>query len=83
MSDKQLVRVNQNRMLFGVASGVAQYFNVDPTIVRVLFVVFTLMTSVAPGIVAYLILLLLMPEDSYMAENDSFDPDDIVIKDLD
>ena len=81
MSEKRLARINQDRMLFGVASGVADYFNIDPTIIRALFVIGTIMGG--PGILAYFILLLVMPEDGYTGSVESFDPDEIVIKDID
>lgn len=81
MSEKRLARINQDRMLFGVASGVADYFNIDPTIIRALFVIGTIMGG--PGILAYFILLLVMPEDGYAGSVESFDPDEIVIKDID
>jgi phage shock protein PspC (stress-responsive transcriptional regulator) len=56
-----LRRAYHGRMLAGVAAGVADYFDVDPTIVRVAFVVSTLFGGA--GIAAYLACLLLIPEE--------------------
>lgn len=79
VSEKRLARVNDQRMLFGVAAGVANYLNIDPTIVRALFVIGTILGG--PGILAYFILLLVMPEDGFTGSVETFDPDEIVIKD--
>ena len=59
--EKRLTRSTNNQMIAGVAAGIANYFNIDPTIVRLIFVV-TALTG-GPGILAYLIMWLLMPED--------------------
>ena len=56
---RRMVKSN-DRMIFGVASGVAEYFSLDPTLVRVGFVIFSFLFC-AVGIVAYLAMALLMP----------------------
>ena len=57
---RHLYRSTQNRMLAGVAGGLADYFNLDPTVVRVL--VFLALLSVGPfGLLAYAILAFLIP----------------------
>ncbi len=59
-SSRQLYRSNQNRMLAGVAGGLAEYFNLDPTVVRVL--VFLALLSAGPfGLVGYALLAVLIP----------------------
>lgn len=47
-------------MLFGVCGGIAEYFNVDPTIVRLLWVLFIL--AGGTGILAYIIAAVIVPE---------------------
>ncbi len=59
--EKRLTRSTNNQMIAGVAAGIANYFNIDSTIVRLIFVV-TALTG-GPGILAYLIMWVLMPED--------------------
>jgi phage shock protein PspC (stress-responsive transcriptional regulator) len=56
-----LRRPYQDRMLAGVAAGVARYFGVDPVIVRIAFVVLTVVGGA--GIPLYLAGLLLIPEE--------------------
>lgn len=58
---KQLWRSIIDRKLFGVCGGLGEYFDIDPTLVRILFVIFTLM-SFGFGVLLYVILLLSMPE---------------------
>ena len=58
---KKLYRSNQNRMLAGVCGGIAEYFNIDPTVVRIAWAILSLMGAL--GIMAYVICLVLMPEN--------------------
>lgn len=58
---KRLVRSTKDRKLAGVCGGLAQYFEVDPTVVRVIFVLLGLPGG-APGIIVYVLLWLVMPE---------------------
>lgn len=51
-------------MLAGVCAGLAEYMNVDPTVVRVVYVALTIFSAGFPGLLLYLILLLLMPNDT-------------------
>ncbi|MHB8931452.1 MAG: PspC domain-containing protein, partial [Melioribacteraceae bacterium] len=62
MRDK-LYRSRRVKVFGGVAGGLAQYFNIDPIIVRILFVVFTLMHGI--GIVIYIILWIVIPEEPF------------------
>ena len=57
--EKKLYRNSQNKMLAGVCSGLAEYINIDPTIVRVIWALVGLSGA---GIVAYLICALIIPE---------------------
>jgi len=64
---RKLYRNSNDRMVSGVASGVATYFDIDPVVVRILFVVLTLI-SFGWGILIYLILLIAMPEAKTKAQ---------------
>lgn len=63
MEPKKLKR-SSNKMLAGVCAGLAEYMNVDPTVVRVVYVALTIFSAGFPGLLLYLILLLLMPNDT-------------------
>lgn len=58
---KRLTRSKSDRMLAGVASGLANYLGVDPTILRIAFVVLTVFGG--SGILLYLIFWIIMPEE--------------------
>ena len=57
---RKLYRSRSNRKLAGVCGGLAEYFTIDTTLVRVLFVVLAVMGG--PGVLAYLLLWILVPE---------------------
>ena len=57
---KRLYRSNANRMLAGVCGGIAEYFNIDPTIVRIIWVIATLFGFA--GAVIYIAGAFIIPE---------------------
>ena len=80
MSNKRLERRRYDKMIFGVASGVAAHFNLDPVIIRLLFVLLTL--AGGPGILIYVVMALLMPEEPEVtAKAHVLDDEEIIIKD--
>lgn len=60
---KRLYRSRTDRKLAGVCAGLADYFGVDPTIVRILFVLLAL--AGGPGLIFYIILALIIPEEGF------------------
>lgn len=58
---RHLYRSRSQRMLFGVCGGLGEYFKIDPTLVRLAFVVASLMGG--PGLIAYVVLLIVVPEE--------------------
>ena len=58
---RRLTRSNRNKMIEGVCGGLAEYLNMDPTVVRVLYILVSILSAAFPGIVAYIILMFLMP----------------------
>lgn len=57
------LKKSADRMIGGVCGGVAEYFDVDPTIVRVAYACLTAFSAGFPGVVLYLILCLIMPRN--------------------
>ena len=57
--EKRLYRSRTNRIIWGVCGGLAEYFNLDPAIIRVIFVLLTFAGGV--GIIAYIILAIIAP----------------------
>src|SRR5207244_1759900 len=60
---KRLYRSNHDVMIAGVAGGLAEYFNIDPTIVRLVFVLLAFVSMAVPVVLIYLILWIIMPRN--------------------
>lgn len=58
--EKRLYRSRTQRMLGGVAGGIAEYFNTDPTIIRLLMVLFAI--PAGAGVFFYIVAWIIMPE---------------------
>jgi len=67
MTAKRLYRSRIDRMIAGVCGGLAKYFDIDPTIVRVLFVVSIFVGG--GGIIAYIILWIVVPEEQIIFQS--------------
>ena len=63
--NKRLYRSRKEKMIGGVCGGLAGYFDIDPVIVRVLFVVAVFMGG--SGILAYIVCWIIMPEEPFTA----------------
>lgn len=59
---KRLARPKQGRVIAGVAAGIANYFNIDPVLVRVGWILL-LLPGGLPGLIPYAIFWLVMPEE--------------------
>jgi phage shock protein C len=57
---KQLY-LSDNKKLFGVCGGLGEYFESDPTLIRLAWIVLTVLTCVVPGIIGYIIAALVIP----------------------
>lgn len=60
----RLYRSRNDRMIAGVCGGIAARFGLDPTLVRVVWALGTIFLAGLPGVVVYLILMLVMPEEA-------------------
>jgi phage shock protein PspC (stress-responsive transcriptional regulator) len=59
---RPLRRSRTDRQIAGVVGGLAEYFRIDPTLLRVAYVVGSIVSAAFPGLLVYLILWLLIPE---------------------
>ena len=60
---KRLKRSTTDVWLGGVCGGIAEYFDIDPTLVRIGYVVLSLGRAAFPGLLIYLILWMIMPKE--------------------
>ena len=58
---KRLYKSNKNKSICGVCGGIAEYFDIDPTLVRLAWVLFTCFAG--SGLLAYIICAIVIPED--------------------
>lgn len=60
---KKLTRSKSNKIISGVCGGIGEFFGVDPTLIRVAFVLLGISTSTTSFIVIYLVSTIIIPED--------------------
>jgi phage shock protein C len=60
--DKRLYKIEQGKMLAGVCGGIGEYFNVDPSLIRIAWVLFSLVGG--SGLLAYIIAAIILPRKS-------------------
>ncbi len=68
---RPLRRSRTNRQIAGVIGGLAEHFRFDPTLLRVIYVVGSLVSAAFPGILVYILLWLLIPEAEDLAGPDA------------
>ncbi len=61
---KKLMRSHSQKMLSGVCGGFAEYFDVDVSMIRLIYVALTLVTAVLPMVIFYLIAWMVIPQDN-------------------
>jgi phage shock protein C len=61
---KRLLRSRQNRLVAGVCGGIAEYFHLDPVLVRAVWAVLTMVTAVFPGVILYILAVFIVPENT-------------------
>lgn len=59
---KRLYKIEKGKKIFGVCGGIAEYFDIDPTVVRLIWVL--LVFCLGTGVLAYLVASLIMPSKS-------------------
>ncbi|MCI0537774.1 MAG: PspC domain-containing protein [Verrucomicrobiales bacterium] len=62
LGDRRLYRSTTNRSVAGVLGGFAEYLDIDPTLLRVIYVLVTFFTGIVPGVFAYLVAWIVMSE---------------------
>lgn len=76
MEQKKLVR-SSNKVLAGVCGGIAEYFEIDPTLVRICYAALSIFSTGFPGLLLYIIMLLLMPQAPKPGEPEDVDLEEV------
>lgn len=58
---QKLTRSKTDKMLAGVCAGLAEYFDLDPTLVRIGYILLSVLSAGFPGILVYIILAIVIP----------------------
>ena len=58
---KRLYRSDTNKMIAGVCGGIGEYFNIDPTLIRLAWVFFSIATAIFGGLLAYNLAAIIIP----------------------
>ena len=59
---KKLYRSKENKVLTGVIGGIGEYFDIDPVVLRIIWVLLVVFTAFVPGIIVYLFAVLIVPK---------------------
>ena len=60
--EKRLYKSNTNKILCGVLGGLGEYFDIDPTLVRIGYLLLTVFSAGFPGVLLYIIMALIVPK---------------------
>lgn len=66
--NKKLYKSNDNKVIAGVMGGLGEYFDIDPVVFRVGYAAFSFFTGIAPGILAYILMAIVMPSKPVVVE---------------
>jgi phage shock protein PspC (stress-responsive transcriptional regulator) len=61
MEHKRLYKSDKNRVFAGICGGLGEYFDIDPVLLRLVWLLVVIFTGVVPGLVAYLIASFVVP----------------------
>jgi len=62
MAGQRVYRSREDRLIGGICGGLGEYFDVDPTILRISWVAITVFSGVLPGVLVYCIALFIVPQ---------------------
>lgn len=60
---KRLYRSRSDRMIAGVCAGMGKYLGIDTTVIRLLFALLAIFTGVVPGLILYLVMMFIVPDE--------------------
>lgn len=62
MAEQKKLTRSANKILAGVCGGIAEYFEIDPTLVRVAYAALSIFSAGFPGLLLYIVMLIIMPQ---------------------
>lgn len=70
---KKLYRNEENKIVSGILGGIAEYLEIDPVVIRVLFVLITVLTGFFPAMIFYVVSLFIIPKKVHLEKTTSED----------
>lgn len=67
---KRLYKSSTDKKICGVCAGIADFLGIDPTLVRAGYAILSIFTTIFPGVILYLVLAFIMPEDDGYVDTD-------------
>ncbi|MEE1107744.1 PspC domain-containing protein [Macrococcoides canis] len=67
--ERRLAKSTTDRYVAGVLGGLSEYFNIDSTVVRVIFILVSFLTANIPTFTIYILLAIFMPKDTDILDN--------------
>jgi phage shock protein PspC (stress-responsive transcriptional regulator) len=64
---KRLYRSRSDRMIAGVCAGMGKYLGIDATVIRLLFALLAIITGVVPGLILYIVMMFIIPDEPLSA----------------
>lgn len=77
---RRLTKSSNNKVISGVLGGIADYFGIDPTIVRVVYVILSVLSQAFPGVLVYICLAIIMPDGKKDVRSRDMDTKMTIIK---
>lgn len=74
--EKKLTRSRDQRIFAGVMGGLGEFFDIDPTLLRLGYVILTVFSGFFPGIIGYILAILIVPEAPPMTPSEPIIVDD-------
>lgn len=71
--NKKLYKSSTDKKISGVCAGFGEFFGIDATIIRVIYAVATFFTASFPGVILYIILAFILPENPVSNMDNNFD----------
>ncbi len=63
--------LSTDKKIAGVCGGIGEYFEIDPSLVRLAWIVMTILTGIVPGIIAYIVAAIVIPTADQVKSSDS------------
>ena len=67
---KKLYKSDTNRVFSGVIGGIGEYFDIDPTVLRLAYIVIAILTAIVPSIIGYIIASIVVPNKPHIHHMD-------------